>query len=235
MQKSYEKEYVEAEQSNAWFIKRKELIYALLKKYDRKSKILEIGCGSGYILDYLQKHGFKGVQGVDSSKEFLKYYRNVRKSTKLAVEKEKYDIILLLDVLEHVKEEGALLRKIHAMLKPKGMLLTSVPAYMCMWSYHDELNQHYRRYTRTNLNAVLQKNKFSIKKSTYWNSIMLPAIFVFKKLQQTLKSKQSNIEATPSWFNNIYKVILGFENILIKIGIPLPFGLTAFTLAKKTY
>jgi 2-polyprenyl-3-methyl-5-hydroxy-6-metoxy-1,4-benzoquinol methylase len=233
MQANYEREYVEAEQSNAWFVKRKELVYSLLASFSRRSAILEIGCGSGYILDHLQKNGFMNVSGVDSSKNFLKYYKNIKKSTKLIVQKNKYDLILLLDVIEHVRKEETLLKKIYAMLKQDGILIISAPAYGFLWSHHDDLNKHYRRYTKSSLNVILNKNNFLIKRSTYWNSIMLPPIFLIKQIEKMLNIKKSNIESTPTWFNGIYKLILSVENIFVRSGVSLPFGLSIFTVAKK--
>jgi len=233
MQRSYEKEYAHAEKTNAWFIKRKELVYSLLKNQPKSAKILEIGCGSGYILDYLKKKRYQNVEGVDASKTWLKFYTNIKKGTKIPNKKGAYDIILLLDVIEHVKEEKVLLRKIYRILKKDGVLLISAPAYMFMWSHHDVLNKHYRRYTQTRLNKPLTENGFDIIKSTYWNAKMLPAIYLIKIIQKIKKSKASNMEVMPDWTNNIYKVILGLENFFIDMGVKLPFGLSIFTLARK--
>lgn len=230
---SYEREYVEAEKTNAWFLKRKELVYELIKNQPKSAKILEIGCGSGYILDHLKKNGFTNIEGVDASKTWLPFYKNIKKGTKLPTKKNSYDIILLLDVIEHVKTEKTLLKKIHDLLKKDGILLISAPAYMFMWSHHDVLNRHYRRYTRTRLNKPVIESGFDIIKSTYWNAKMLPPIYLIKMIQKMKKSKASNMEVMPTWTNNIYKAVLGLENLFIGMGIKLPFGLSVFTLAKK--
>ncbi|HME87522.1 MAG TPA: class I SAM-dependent methyltransferase [Candidatus Nanoarchaeia archaeon] len=233
MQEKYEEEYVKQEKKNAWFVERKNLVYSLLKNVRKDASILEIGCGSGYILDHLQKNGFKKVSGVDSSKGFLKYYKNISKSTKLVVKKNAYDVILLLDVIEHVKKEDEILRKIQTMLKSQGTLLISAPAYQFLWSHHDELNQHYRRYTKGMLRKALARNNFSIERMTYWNSIMLLPIFIIKKLQNIRKSKASNMETMPTWSNGIYKLLLKIENTVVRTGINLPFGVSVFAIAKK--
>lgn len=231
MKRIYEEEYVRSEQKNAWFIRRKEFIFQLLKDERKTAKIIEIGCGSGYILDYLQKKGFKKLRGVDSSEYFLKYYKNIKKSIKIP--NEKYDIVLLLDVIEHVKEEKTILNKINKILNSGGKLIISVPAYMFLWSHHDELNNHYRRYTSKSLKKILLKTGFKIEKITYWNTIMMPGILLFKKLEKISKKQVSNIESFPVWFNGIYKMILGIENVILRLGINLPFGMSIFAITKK--
>jgi len=233
MEKSYEKQYLVAEKTHPWFIVRRALVYSLLSsllsssldssvKISKKSKILDYGCGSGQLLQLLKEKGFKDLQGYEPSKEA--HSKNVKYIKKL----KKYDIIFMLDVLEHIKDEKKAISKISSLLNKGGTLILSVPAFMFLWSKHDEVNQHYRRYNKKILRKAFKNSPLKIRRLFYWNSIFfLPAVLLKK-----LNKSKSEIE--DSGFLGIFlKIALKIENTLIKLGINLPFGTSLFAILTK--
>jgi SAM-dependent methyltransferase len=86
------------------------------------------------------------------------------------------DVVLLLDVLEHLDDDAAALREARALLRPGGALVITVPAYQWLWSDHDVLLQHRRRYTLRRLRARVTAAGLSISHASYFNTLLLPAI-----------------------------------------------------------
>src|SRR3989344_6875470 len=106
MEKLYEQLYLQREPNHPWFVARRELFFKLLQGREREL-ILEVGCGSGIFLKYLSKRGFKNLEGVEPSKALrssdssIVFHKNLPNK--------KYDVVLSLDVLEHIEDDTAFL------------------------------------------------------------------------------------------------------------------------------
>jgi SAM-dependent methyltransferase len=85
-----------------------------------------------------------------------------------------FDVITLLDVLEHLDDDVGGLRELYDLLRPGGHLLLTVPAYQWLWSDHDVVLHHRRRYTRGRLEPVLRSAGFELVRSSYYTSLLLP-------------------------------------------------------------
>jgi SAM-dependent methyltransferase len=85
-----------------------------------------------------------------------------------------FDVITLLDVLEHLDDDLGGLRELRSLLRPGGLLLLTVPAYRWLWSEHDVVLHHRRRYTRTQLIEVLRAAELEVLRSSYYTSLLLP-------------------------------------------------------------
>lgn len=92
-----------------------------------------------------------------------------------------FDIICLLDVIEHVEDDSAALRTAAAMLKPNGLVVINVPAMPQLWSIHDEVNRHFRRYTWNSLKSALISADLNILRMTYWGSFLVPIAWLSRK------------------------------------------------------
>ena len=128
----------------------------------------------------------------------------------------------MMDVLEHIEDDSEALIRIKSHLKPGGKLLLSVPAYQLLWSDHDTVNMHYRRYNRTSLKRVIKGAKLKTEFITNWNSMFLPIIAVSR-----LISRRANKELrlNNNFFSKLVFLTLTFENFLLK-KTGLPFGLS---------
>jgi ubiquinone/menaquinone biosynthesis C-methylase UbiE len=150
----YYADYYEFEDKNWWFVSRRRILLSLLKKYLPPSKsdrkILDAGCGTGINLSMLSQFG--KVLGIDSSEEAIHFCNQrgeekvqLAKVENLPFDKNEFDFITALDVLEHIQDDDKAIRELARVCKPQGMVLITVPVHPSLWGEHDEVNQHIRR------------------------------------------------------------------------------------------
>lgn len=145
------------------------------------------------------------------------------------------DLILLLDVLEHLPEERTALTEVWRSLKPDGILLASVPAFMALWSWHDEQAGHHRRYRLRELRTLVADAGFEEVDALYFNSFLALPIYLVRKVARALPSMKHRIEAelSPGPLNGLFRRLLSAENRLALGGLRLPWGTTAVLVARK--
>lgn len=243
MEKAYESKRHRLE-ANYWLFKAKrdivsKLVQALNDKTD--SRILDVGCAGGYLMRFLEKMGFGEISGIDISDSAVaickkKGVKNVMTAdcTKTSFKNSMFDIVTAIDILEHVKDEKAALNEWRRILKKNGRLIVFAPAFTFLWSQHDEICHHYRRYSRSTLINTLKKVNFTIERSSYWNfSLFFPAslIKIFQRI--FLKNHKSDqlYELNPL-VNKLLIYLLKFENLLLK-RLDFPVGLSVFVIARK--
>lgn len=244
MKTEFEKKYHDLEKDHFWFKARRNYILQLLKKIPKDVKILDIGCSSGVLINDLLNIGFKAenLYGIDISPKAIHLCKKngIQNSFVMDAQKislsEKFDIILVSDCLEHLEKDQKVLDNWCDLMKPNGMAYIFVPAFMSLWSEHDEVNMHFRRYTKRELNTKLIKSDFEVIKSSYWNFFLFLPIFLFRfigRLKENNKHKNTgNLEKIPL-FNGLLFKLLKFENKLLDY-FNFPFGLSVYCIAKKT-
>lgn len=215
----------------------------LLKKNIKGQKVLDVGCGSGIILKYLIKSGYKAV-GTDSSKSQCFLAKGRLKSSNLPIngvynlplEKtikwgNKFDTIICLDVLEHIKNDSQAIKYLVKLAKPGGRIIIAVPALPALWSKRDIAYGHYRRYTKESLTKLVTSVPLTNVKLRYWNFIGLPLAWIIFKLKLDLKADQYAASMKQP-FKSINKIMeLWLTNIEIFNIFPL--GLSLFAIAEK--
>ncbi len=242
MQKGFEKTYHQFEKNHFWFKSRRNFITNWLSSADKTSQILDIGCSSGILLSELIKTGFKAdnLYGIDISEKAIKLCKNrginnvyVMDAQDIKLDK-KFDFIIASDCLEHLKNDKEALQNWFTLLKKNGKLIVFVPAFNFLWSTHDEVNMHYRRYTKTELEQKLTNSAFNIEKSSYWNFFLfLPIVFVrlIEKIKPNKNANNKQLKIVP--INNSLLKLLNFENWLLKF-IKFPFGVSTYCIVTKT-
>jgi len=201
-----------------------------LLEINKDIKILEVGPGLGVNLNTLFKFGEVDILEVDSYfvEQIKLEYKNIVNYSHLDKIDKKYDLIVMLDVLEHIDDTELFLDKINDILADSGSLIISVPAYQKLFSKHDIEMHHYRRYNMKLLKNHLQ-NSFKIIKACRYNSFLLPLravqIIFFKNINSDV--------GTSNFLNLVFKKIINIEIWLIKKNIHIPFGLSIFCIAKK--
>jgi len=244
MEESYASKYHKLEENHWWFLGRRDIIFKLINNYHRDTEILEVGCSGGALIRFLKERGFRRLRGIDIDERAIEICRQkgitdtcVGDAERTALKDQQFDMIIASDILEHIKDEDKALREWHRILKKDGELLVFVPAFKFLWSRHDEINHHYRRYSKLSLIKVLKKNGFSIERSSYWNfSLFLPASLV--RLSQRFifsnrKRVAEQLNETTHFVNRTLKYILRLENKLLSGGINLPLGVSVFAIARK--
>ncbi len=245
MQKYAWKLHYEFDRKYWWAQGRRELTISFLKKHlfgFAERKILDVGCGPGVLLEELEKRGAK-VYGLDVSSRSVKFCRSkglsVKKgdARKIPFKNANFDAVLMIDVLEHIKEENKAIMESRRVLKKGGIVVILAPAFPALWSRRDERLGHVRRYTRKYLIKTLSKGGFKIKNSSYFVFFFSPffsAQVLIKRLfgKDKLARIKTDLLLVPFFINRIFLSILRVENWLLKF-IRLPFGVSLFAVAEK--
>ena len=215
-------EMIRAEDKHPWYQSRLSLVKKWGREIAPKSVGLDIGCGSGAAAQLLQREFQLFPMGMDISKFAVdaSKERGVRTLqvdvTKLPSSDVSQDFVLALDVIEHIEDRNVLLIEMYRVLKPGGKALITVPAHTWLWSNHDELNHHFRRYSKEMLREDLSTAGFSIKSIRWWNSILLPYIYLNRK--STRNKDSSEFELPPRMLQIIVRIILTTEAKLKFLG-----------------
>jgi hypothetical protein len=140
-------------------------------------------------------------------------------------------MIAVLDVVEHIEDDVAALEAMAKRLKPGGTILITVPAHQWMWSAHDVVNHHKRRYSKATLIAALERAGLKWRKLGYFNSLLFPAA-VAARLAGKITGKDDSDDSPPAKpLNAIFEKIFGLERHLVG-RVPLPPGLSLIVLAQ---
>lgn len=243
MNKDFEKKYHSLERDHFWFKARRKYILQLLKDVPRDAKILDIGCSSGILLMDLEEIGFRkeNLFGIDISSEAIQncHENGVANTFVMDAQEiiltEKFDIIIASDCLEHLQDDHKALANWNSLLKPNGKALIFVPAFKFLWSDHDEVNMHFRRYTLKELKQKLKSNGFILQKASYWNFFLFPPIFAVRFIGRIFKSKNKkmngDLDKILPFNENIFQLI-NLENKFLKYA-EFPFGVSVFSVVKK--
>lgn len=241
MEEHLYKKFYEVETSHWWFSVRKLIVADMVHSIASMppgSKVLDVGCGTGAMLMMFSKEF--DAYGTDTSPIAIEYCRKRGLTNAFCCTLEsfphpemRFELLTMLDVLEHIKDEGAVLRAAHQKLIPGGRILLTVPAYKYLWSIHDDLNHHQRRYVKSQLVDVLQANGFAVDFVSYFNTILFPSAFVgriAKKLIKPTHDTTLNIPVSP--INSLLRTIFSFERLLLR-KTSLPFGLSLIAVARR--
>ena len=249
MERSYYREYFFFEQDNWWFVSRRRILLAVLRRFlprPSELEILDAGCGTGINLDYLGQLGH--VTGTDASDEAIEFCRTrgndrvVRADlTNLAGwPDDRYDLVTALDVVEHIEDDHAAVRELVRVTRPGGHLLVTVPAFPGLWSEHDEVNHHKRRYRGHEIRELLTANGCDIVRFTYMNAFLFPVAWLVRTWQQIRRSLSGPRAHPPRTdFVDYHPIVNGLLTAIFTSEVPLvtgpglPFGLSALCLVRK--
>lgn len=237
MKHDFVHEYADLEQWHWWFRGRQNILERILQREmpaGPARAILSVGCGPAEGLKWLVPlAGSQGrVVGID---RVAIYGNNLPQGVEFftgsleenAFPDSTFDVILALDVLEHLENDTAGLRAIVRLLKPGGLLVITVPAFPFLWGSHDLVSEHYRRYTKCSLRSLLQREHVDDARITYFNTLLFPVaatIRIGRRLLGTAKHARSDFKGqSPGLLNNVLTGLLSAEKYLIH-HVPLPFG-----------
>ncbi len=238
----YEEKYHLEEEKNWWFVSRRNILLLLLKDIKKDAKILDIGCAGGSLLLDLVSLGYTQTFGLDYSQKAVDLCkkRGLKNIYQMdghipTFEENTFDIVISSDSLEHLKDDDKALKNWHYILKKGGKLIVFVPAYQVLWSSHDIINQHFRRYTTSNLITKVQKNSFYIARKGYWNFAMFFPTLITRLLEKIMSKNQNfgQISNSKSFINPILIWYLKIENKIFNFFSGFPFGVSAFCIAIK--
>ena len=219
-----------------WFQARKKIIDQIISNNISKknNNILDFGSGSGVNLDILKKYGSVDVHEKNKfARSILKKDKNVKTIfSNLKLKKNYYDIILLADVIEHIKKPKILIKNLKKFLKKDGQLLITVPAYQFLFSKKDEVLGHYRRYNMNTLKKELKE--FKIVNVSYFNTFLSLPIIIITIINKIFNRDYiTKVETTPNYILNkfLYK-IFNSEKFFLKY-FNFSFGISIYILVKN--
>jgi SAM-dependent methyltransferase len=230
------------EEGHWWFHGKRLLLRALLARLGQRDRrrMLDVGCGTGGILKVLAGRGT--IVGIDRDDLALRFCREkglddvVRGSAlQLPFASGSFDVCVMMDVLEHVDDEGALLAEVRRVLQPGGVVIVSVPAFALLWSQHDVTFEHRRRYRRPQLEACLREAGMHVEWSSYTNFFVFPPTFVWRTLRRctgVAAERRTDFFTLPHLLNQALVATYRCEAALIR-HVALPFGVSVACVARS--
>jgi SAM-dependent methyltransferase len=227
------------EEGHWWFRGKRLLLEALLARAGVETgRMLDVGCGTGGILRSLAHRG--DVVGIDYAEIGLRFcrtkgLRDVLRASALALPFRDgvFDLCVLMDILEHVDEEALLLSEVRRVLRPGGVAILSVPAFQALWSPHDEVFEHRRRYRKRELVARVRESGLAVEWASYTNFFVFPPALAWRTLRRwtnVASEQRTDFFPLPAVLNAALVGAYRAEAALIR-RLPLPFGVSVACVA----
>ena len=223
-----------------WYRARRDILADYLTRYGdlpEDARILEIGCGTGHNLPMLAQFGRVDAIEIDPAARDIAGARLGRPVGDAplpelpGVEAGAYDLIAVLDVVEHIADDVGALAAMRARLKPGGKILVTVPAHPWMWSAHDVVNHHHRRYSKASLRAAITKAGLKPTRFGYFNSLLFPLAAAARIAGRLTGRDDSDDSPPPKPLNALFERVFRWERHLVG-RVPLTPGLSLITLAE---
>ncbi len=221
-----------------WYRARRTVLASIIRRritLPPLARILEIGCGTGHNLAMLSQFGTVDAIEIDDHSRTIasqRLGRAVGASPLPALDGvagQSYDMIAILDVLEHVEDDRAALRAIALRLRPGGAILITVPQYPWLWSGHDVANHHFRRYTKRTLRVAVADAGLTLTMLHSFNSLLFP-LAAADRLVAKMTGRAGSDDALPAApVNTLFERIFGLERYLIG-RVPMPPGVSLMAI-----
>jgi SAM-dependent methyltransferase len=232
----------ELDERHWWYRARREILADLIRrriKLPANARILEIGCGTGHNLMMLKQFGKVDGVEIDPAARAIASSRlgHAVKDSPLpalaGIDARAYDLVAILDVLEHVEQDREALVSIAERLKPGGKILITVPAHPWMWSAHDEVNHHKRRYTRKSLSAVIAAAGLKVEMMSWFNSLLFPLAATARAIGRVTGKSDSDDSMPPAFVNGILEKLFGIERYALG-RVPFPPGVSLVAIVSAS-
>jgi SAM-dependent methyltransferase len=232
------------EEGSFWFRGRNDIILWALGRYAPGARsMLELGCGTGFVLQGVHRaHPEMRLVGSELFEEGLVHARRrlpgvelVQTDARQMPYDAEFDVIGAFDVLEHIDDDRRVLGEVARALRPGGTLLVTVPQHPWMWSPADDYARHVRRYTRRELRGKLADAGLTVRRTTSFVSLLLPAMAASRLLQRGEEKTYDPVgehERTARLRGPLEATLRG-ERALIRAGVSLPAGGSLLAVAQR--
>ena len=229
-----------------WYDARRTMLEKELASFlpESKKKILDLAAACGGNFDVCSRYG--KVIGLDVSWDSIEYCKQKKATVLVQADaeilpfaNESIDIVVALDVFEHLKDDSCSMREIQRVLKKEtGKLIFNTPAFMALFSTHDTAFHHYRRYLSGELKQKIEAANLKVNFITYWSFFIFPLVFLVRKLGDLFQQKGEPAKSDfhlkiPDFVESILRFLNKVELNMIKRKIFIPFGVSVFGVASK--
>jgi len=233
----------QAEESYFWYRARLDILLSLSERFLKKDTpliILNVGGGTGATSKGFSRFGEVITLDIAHEALLLSRKRGLSKLIQgdgalLPFPSGSFDLVLLLDVIEHLDDDLAVLTETKRVLKDEGIALITVPAYRFLWGKMDDIGGHRRRYIKRKLEKRLEATGLTPLKLSYFNTLLFPLALI-DRISEGLRKKgeeeESFLPELPPFLNKVFYHIFSFERHLLP-HLNLPFGLSILALAQK--
>ena len=235
------------EENYWWFAAMRRITDTIAARELRQSNttILDAGCGTGFNLGYYAGGDSRHIYGLDIADAALDHvrkrgFRNVTQASITAIpfRSASFDLVFSFEVVTQTPYDthDSAIDEMQRVLKPGGHLLIRVPAFMWLWSSHDEELEVRYRYTRRELEARLVQCGFRVEWASYANGFLFPVILLRRLLKRAGIGGGTDVKPLPrglGWLDAVFRRVLAAEATWFKSGRTLPFGLSLICYARK--
>lgn len=232
----------ELEPRSFWFRSRNRLIvWALQEYFPHASSLLEVGCGTGFVLDGIRRARpeleLTGAElyedGLEVARRRLPDVRLLQLDAREMPFEEEFDVVGAFDVLEHIPEDERALAGMFRATRRGGGLLVTVPQHPRLWSGFDDYSRHQRRYTRAELVAKIDRAGFVVRRATSFVSFLLPALWLARVRQRGRRYDPLADYRTGRALDRALERVMDFERALVRSGLSFPVGSSLLVAADR--
>jgi SAM-dependent methyltransferase len=229
-----------AEDRRHWYFRgRRTVIRGALRRVlpPGRHRLVEIGCGTGLVLAALGEFG--ETVGIEADDRLLEVAQaaglDARKGAlpdDVPIASGWADVVLLLDVIEHLDDDAAGLRGARRVLREDGVLVVTVPAHRWLWSAHDVALGHRRRYEAASLRRLVEATGYRVEGVTHFNTVLFPAIACTRLFKRWRGDERHDLWSPGRALNAVLARVFALERFIVPKPA-LPFGTSLFLVARR--
>ncbi len=240
MDDAYVATYRDLYERHWWWRSREEHLVDLMRTmYPGRDDlaIMDVGCGDGLFFDALLEFGTP--EGIEPTAAMLSDRPKPGTIYEVPLDEDfqpdkQYDLVLMLDVVEHIDDDLGFLRNAKRLLKPNGKMVITVPAFNLIWTAHDDLNHHKRRYTKSMMLSVANEAGLRVRSMKYFDQWTFPAKMAIRLKERLLPNPNPRPPEVPQeWLNTLLTRICRFEHKTVG-RLPLGFGSSLLVIAENS-
>jgi SAM-dependent methyltransferase len=228
------------ETAHWWFLGRRHVLTKLLAglSLPPRARILEAGCGVGGNIEMLAGFGkVAAFEPDEPSREYVGARTGVTPvegflPDRVPYKKGSFDAVCAFDVVEHVDDDAGAVAALSELVAPGGYLIVTVPAYQWMWSRHDEVHHHKRRYSRAGLMKVITAGGLTPVKASYFNAVLFPLAAAVRLAKKLARIDSDDDRMPPAFLNGLLRRLFSLESGWLARH-DLPFGLSIIVIAQR--